>query len=679
MLVYSVLALLSALTHLHHAQGLHIQAPLSLESNTGDLDASISKPRLPVSSSPSPCKPLQSGQLISECTERYIDTVLTKWNSSGLAVAVVRRSASGEWSTELGGYGIATADGKPVTPDTLFAIASNSKLFLSLSVGLLIKNETLAKERGKKLDWTTEIRDVIPEWGLMDEDADRGTTILDMLSHRTGLPRHDFAGTQRLGSVAETISALRHLRPSASFRETFQYNNMMYETLSYLTQVLLNQTFESYVSEHLFGPLNMTSSTYSVAEAEASGNLAHGFGWDGEDATLEDRTGEPGKNGTRIPMVPYFQRPGEEKTWAGAGGVLTSARDLATWTAMLLNNGRHPITNVTIVPEDVLELVSRGRTVTNGEPPYPEVSVKVYGGGQWRYSYQGRDLIEHGGSNPGFKTQVTRLPRPHSPFDSDDVNAEAGDDLAVVALSNDERGGLPMEAVKWRFIDEVLGLKKIEWNDRYERQYNSLVSKAGATTPPPSPATLPSRSFESLAEQSFNHPTYGLLQPCLVPESLGSLNTPNAYKHHHAHCASFLKTYEVQRILSAPSSRVYANASEAEPTPTYIIPFKRYFATHLRLAHFDKNTFNVTVLWSNADARRAEGYANRDGTDGGDVILGWDERYEVEWVVPSSRSSDEQEEEGLAFKGGIWGKEGLDSRTPEGTGKDSAEVWFAKV
>lgn len=87
----------------------------------------------------------------------------------------------------------------------MFAIGSNSKLFLSLSVGLLIKNETLAKERGKKLDWTTKIKDVIPEWGLMDGDADKGTTILDMLSHRTGLPRHEFSGNQHPGGVAEMV------------------------------------------------------------------------------------------------------------------------------------------------------------------------------------------------------------------------------------------------------------------------------------------------------------------------------------------------------------------------------------------------------------------------------------------------------------------------------------------
>lgn len=97
----------------------------------------------------------------------------------------------------------------------------------------------------------------------------------------------------------------------------------MYETLSYLPQVLLNQTYESYIAEHLFDPLNMTASTFSIAVAEARGTLANGFLWDMEDITK-------GHNGTRVAVNPYFARPGEEGTWAGAGGVLTSARDLAS-------------------------------------------------------------------------------------------------------------------------------------------------------------------------------------------------------------------------------------------------------------------------------------------------------------------------------------------------------------
>ena len=102
------------------------------------------------------------------------------------------------------------------------------------------------------------------------------------------------------------------------------------------------------------------------------------------------------------------------------------------------------------------------------------------------------------------------------------------------------------------------------------------------------------------------------------------------------------------------------------PIPTSIIPWQQTFATHLRLAHFSENFFNVTVIWSNAEVRQKEGFES-----GGDILYGLDDHYEVEWV--------HGEEEGLAFKDGFWGKEGLDSCSPGGTGKDSAEVWFKRV
>ena len=100
------------------------------------------------------------------------------------------------------------------------------------------------------------------------------------------------------------------------------------------------------------------------------------------------------------------------------------------------------------------------------------------------------------------------------------------------------------------------------------------------------------------------------------------------------------------------------------PQCTLIIPWQRTFATHLCLAHFSENLFNVTVIWSNDEVRQKEGFES-----GGDILYGLDEHFEVEWV---------HGEEGLAFKDGFLGKEG-DSRSPGGTGKDSAELWFKKV
>ncbi|KAF8188844.1 beta-lactamase/transpeptidase-like protein [Mycena galopus ATCC 62051] len=569
-------------------------------------------------------RPQPKEVLITAEIENFVTSQLLLWNSSGLAVAVLRQetTAPGTWNIEFGSYGTAHADGSPVTPDTLFAIASNSKLFLSISVGLLIKNESLAAARGQKLRWDTKIKSILPEWGLLDEDMGNAVTIQDMLSHRTGLPRHDYSTFAREGGVSEMISTMRFLRPSAALRETYQYNNLMYETLSYLPLTLLNQTFESYVSEHLFDPLGMASSTYSVAEAEANGSLAHGFQWDMQDFLV-------GLNGTPTATVPYFQRPGEEQIWAGAGGILASARDLSMWVAMLLNKGRHPITNETVVPEDVVEHVALGVSVARGKAAYPELSPVVYGCGQDRSSYRGHELIEHGGSNPGFKTQVARFPN---------------DNLGIIVLSNDENGDHIMESVKWRIVDHVFGLEPIDWAQRYADSRAKDIRENQDVTPRPSPPVLPSVPFTAM-EGTFSHGAYGAIQPCFVQS-----------KSKSAACRAMFDTPVVQRIL---------DASSADAIPTFIVPFKRWFSTHLRFAHFAGNTFNVSLIWTNAEARAAEGYP-----EGGDVVVGLDDRYEVEWVKGG--------EEGWAFKGNFWGKQG-DVRPLEGVGQDAAEVWFGRA
>ncbi|KAF8626617.1 hypothetical protein AX15_004784 [Amanita polypyramis BW_CC] len=564
--------------------------------------------------------------LISPKTDAFVNSLLASWNSSGLAIAVVRRddTVPGGWRREFASYGVATADDTPVTPDTLFAIASNSKLFLSLSVGLLISNETLARQRGQELHWNTKVKDLFPEWRIMDQDIDRKTNIQDMLSHRTGMPRHDYSGAARAGGIPEMIVTLRSLRPSAEFREKYQYNNLMYETLSYLPHVLLGQSLESYVAQHLFGPLNMSASTYSVAKAEAAGNLAHGFQWSMRDLTK-------GYNGTLVATIPYFQRPGEEKIWAGAGGILTSARDLSVWMSMLLNNGRHPNTNETVVPEGVLEHVSRGFMVTEGKASYPELSPKVYGSGQKRYSYRGHEIIEHPGHNPGFQSLVSRYPN---------------DNLAIAFLSNDDNANWLIEAVKWRITDEILGLNEIDWDSRYRSAINRIYHDMRDVVKDPVNARSPSAEFVDL-EKAYSHLAYGTLRPCYV----------NKTHDISSYCSRVLNSSAVKRILEFSDLTI----------PTFIIPFKRFFATHLRLTHFDKDTFNVSVIWSNKEVREAEGYK-----DGEDVIVGLDGHYEVEWVNAG------KEGEGLAFRGGFWIKEesDLESREPEGMGEESAEVWF---
>ncbi|KAJ6545400.1 beta-lactamase/transpeptidase-like protein [Mycena capillaripes] len=564
--------------------------------------------------------------LLTPKIDAYITSQLSYWNSSGLSVAVVQKDESGEaWNIEFGSYGKAHADGTPVTPDTVFAIASDSKLFLSMGVGLLIKNESLAQQRGEKLRWDTKIATLLPEWGLMDVEMQNGVTIQDALSHRSGMPRHDYSGYARAGGVPEMISTLRFLRPSAALREQYQYNNLMYETLSHLQPTLLNQTFESYIGEHIFAPLGMNASTYSVVEAEERGTLAHGFHWSMKDSLA-------GENGTLTATVPYFQRPGEEKIWAGAAGILSSACDLSVWVAMLLNGGRHPFTNATIIPEDVVEHVALGASVSLKKAEYPETSPKVYGCGQNRFSYRGHEIIEHGGSNPGFKTIVSRLPH---------------DNIGLVVLSNDDNGVRVMEPVKFQIIDALLGLEPIDWAQRYVDSIAKGIRDNQAVTPRPSPPVLPTFPFAAM-EGNFNHPAYGSFSPCYVHSRKAGL-TPA--------CTAVIAHPVVQAILDASAE-----------IPTLIVPFNRTFSTHLRLAHFSGNFFNASVIWSNHDVRRAEGH-----TQGGDVLVGLDNRFTVEWVPGKTSAAD-----GFAFTGDFWGKEG-EVRELEGVGEASAEVWFGRM
>lgn len=174
---------------------------------------------------------------------------------------------------------------------------------------------------------------------------------------------------------------MRYLRPSAEFREIFQYNNLLYHTLGYLPEALVNQTLSAYVDHHIFKPLGMTDSTYSIADAEKH-LLADGFQISGQDLRR-------GLNGTKKPIIPFYERPGEESVGAGSGGVISSARDMVSslmiliskfyirlqvnWVSMLLVLGKHPYQGQQIVPTEVVNHAATGRSIVAGKASFPEM------------------------------------------------------------------------------------------------------------------------------------------------------------------------------------------------------------------------------------------------------------------------------------------------------------------
>ncbi|KAF8193253.1 beta-lactamase/transpeptidase-like protein [Mycena galopus ATCC 62051] len=429
--------------------------------------------------------PISNDTLLTPPLDSAISDILKECKTpGGVGVAVVRKTAQGTWQLESKGYGNATGKGDKITADTLFRIGSNSKLFDVFATGLLISNETLTP----RISWSSKIASIIPEWKLMDPVATSESTIVDLMSHRTGLPRHDLMASLDI-SPADVISLLQHVRPSTGFREQTQYNNRMYTVLSHLPQALLNITYEEYVQDNIFTPLGFADTTYFYADAVKTGRLADGFSR--QDA---NQTEDPFAQGT-VRVLPFWdQTTTKSHVTSGDGGVISTAREMAIWLQMLLLEGINQ-SNETVVPVEVVRKAATGLTVLRPVATYPELSPVVYGGGQMRGTYRGY------GSVIGFKSQITRFP---------------SENLGIAVMSNDEDLGSPiMESVKYRIIDEIFKLKPIDWTTRYRTQIAKGVRPPSVSRA--KDAEAPVVPYSVLAGL-YAHAAYGTLDFCLFWE-----------------------------------------------------------------------------------------------------------------------------------------------------------------
>ncbi|KAJ7451980.1 beta-lactamase/transpeptidase-like protein, partial [Mycena latifolia] len=483
---------------------------------------------------------VDNSTILSPQIDAFINNILAEWKTpGGVGVAVVRTNPEGGWLVETKGYGVAKADGTTVTPDTIFSLGSNSKLFDIFATGLLISNQSLSPQ----ISWTTKMASILPDWKLMDPVASSESTIIDLMSHRTGLPRHDESYFVFNDTLPALVKRLRYLKPSAGFRETFQYNNIMYAVLSYLPTALLphKPPFARYVKDHILDPLGLNSTTYSFAAANATGRMADGFFREGTSPTEN-----PFDAGTL--KVPYILN-GE--TFFGPGGVLTTPVDAARWLQMLILSGQHPTTSATIIPSSVIQMVATGVTVMEGNADAPELSPTVYGGGQIQSSYRGHVMIEHGGDIPGFHSQITRFP---------------ADGVGIAVLTNDDFGVLMKEVIKFRIIDEVFGLDPVDWDSRFKAELQAQYAGT-QSTPTPTNASLPI-SFADM-QGTYRNRGYGRDIALCAPSAAAP------------HCAT---------VLAALNSTFPAALAAAD----LVWAWDRIDLSYVTLTHFDGAVFNVT-------------------------------------------------------------------------------------
>src|SRR5215813_2755426 len=186
--------------------------------------------------------------------DAYMAKILKDWNAPGVGVGIVVHDKL----VFAKGYGFRDYEKKlPFTPATMSPIASNTKLFTAVAAGMLV-------EEGK-LSWDKPVRESVPTIQFYNDQLNSNVTLRDMLSHRTGVTRHDLIWFKSPFARKELFDKLKYLEPQEPMRETFLYNNLMFAAVGQIIELKSGKKWEDFVRDRIFAPLDMRTTNYTIA------------------------------------------------------------------------------------------------------------------------------------------------------------------------------------------------------------------------------------------------------------------------------------------------------------------------------------------------------------------------------------------------------------------------------
>lgn len=291
----------------------------------------------------------------------YITARMKAARIPGLSVTIVQ----GDEIIYSKGYGQADASGRPVTPQTPFIIGSISKTFTALAAMQLV-------EAGK-VDLDAPVQRYLPWFRIADPVASAQITVRSLLNHTSGLPQKadTFLWTDQDAGVLERT--VRYLKTVALARPigSFGYSNANYQILGLIVQVVSGQSYEAYIEQHIFAPLEMQTSFASQEEAQRHG-MATGYRW---------------WFGVPFPAtMPYL------RSELPAGFLISSAEDMAHYLIALMNGGQYRNHSV-LSPQGISYMQTR----TAGIP---------FGNGWEVAELNGRTLVNQDGGTANFQGSV---------------------------------------------------------------------------------------------------------------------------------------------------------------------------------------------------------------------------------------------------------------------------------
>lgn len=355
--------------------------------------------------------------------EKELNEILEITKSAGFAVAVVK----GNEIIYSKGFGYRDYENKiPVDSNTLFAIGSSTKAFTSSILGQLRKED--------KLSFDESPIKYVPDLKFFNDEMNNSIVIKDLMSHRTGLPRHDWSWY--VFPTYDKDSLMRRVEfqePFTGVRKQWYYNNFMFLTQGVIAERITGKSWEENMYERLLKPLKMTRSNLSIKELRKADNVALGY-------EIVDE---------KISKMDYYRIAG----MSPAGSMNSSVNEMSNWLMTWLNKGKFEGNE--IIPEAYINEAMSSQMVINGALPddeFPDIHMATYGYGWMLSSYKGHYRVEHGGNIDGFSADVIFFP---------------SDSIGIVVLANQNGSSVP-SLVRNTIADRLINVESTDWIKRYK-------------------------------------------------------------------------------------------------------------------------------------------------------------------------------------------------------------------
>jgi CubicO group peptidase (beta-lactamase class C family) len=260
-----------------------------------------------------------------------IDAILKARVEAGDTPGVVAMAATKDAVIYQGAFGV-RAKGAPVamSSDTVFAIASMTKLLTSVAAMQLVERDKLTlDEPAARIDPTLDSPQVLDGFDAKGapqlRSARKPVTLRHLLTHTSGLSYQLWdANVLRYGKIARNNPALPHTALMFDPDTRWAYGGSL-DRVGRLVEIVSGQTLDRYFLDNITGPLGMHDTGYTTTDAQRA-----------RQASLHVRKSD----GTLVaqPLV----KPAEPKEFSGGGGIKSTAPDYLALLQAILNDGGLP-------------------------------------------------------------------------------------------------------------------------------------------------------------------------------------------------------------------------------------------------------------------------------------------------------------------------------------------------